>query len=136
MNLLNQMKSIATRVYEKTLCNIILFSSLREYKEPDGSIREERHYRYGTMWSRDLINSNNFDDPRGHHNPRSMPVGNEEWTADRTSVGQYTLSREAVKKISNFHTLPLNPNTVYNLGMRPYANILYSNDPHSPQVGM
>ena len=110
------------------------YSSGREYKEPDGSIREERRYQYSTMWRQDLINSNDFDDPRDHHNPSSMPLENEEWTADRTAVGRYTLSREAVWQINNFKTLHLNSEGVYKLGMHPYANKLYSDDPHHPKV--
>ena len=63
-----------------------------------------------------------------------------EWTADRTSVGRYELSHDAVAEISNFR--PLNPSrevtntgnvmTVY--GDMLYGDMLYSGIPQRPEV--
>jgi hypothetical protein len=105
----------------------------REFKEPDGTIRKERRYSYNTAWRSDVVNSNSFDDPRHHQNPRSMPVGNMEWTADRTSVGRYELSHDAVAEISDFR--PLNPSREVTNAMTVYGDTLYSGNPQRPEVG-
>jgi hypothetical protein len=107
----------------------------RKYKEPDGSVREERHYRYSTAWRSDVVHSNSFDDPRYHHNPSSMPVESMEWTADRTSVGRYELSREAVADISNFKTFHLSSDSPYKGNVQVYGNMLYEGNPQKPEVG-
>ena len=104
----------------------------REFKEPDGTIRKERRYSYNTAWRSDVVNSNSFDDPRHHQNPRSMPVGNMEWTADRTSVGRYELSHDAVAEISDFR--PLNPSREVTNAMTVYGDTLYSGNPQRPEV--
>ena len=113
---------------------ITTYFLLREYKEPDGTIREERHYRYSTTWRSDVIHSNSFDDPRYHHNPGSIPVDNMEWTADRTSVGRYELSSHAVSEISRFHTVHLEPESNYVGNVAVYGNMLYTGDPSKPEV--
>ena len=58
-----------------------------------------------------------------------------EWTADRTSVGRYELSHDAVAEISNFR--PLNPSReVTNAGnvMTVYGDTPYSGIPQRPAV--
>ena len=114
----------------------LALASHREFKEPDGTIREERRYSYTTAWRGDLVKSNNFDDARYHHNPRSMPVGNMEWTADKTNVGLYELSRDAVAEIGDFQ--PLHPSTVAVGGSREsvtvYGDMMYSGNPQRPEV--
>ena len=58
-----------------------------------------------------------------------------EWTADRTSVGRYELSHDAVAEISNFR--PLNPSReVTNAGnvMTVYGDMLYSGIPQRSEV--
>ena len=60
-----------------------------------------------------------------------------EWTADRTSVGRYELSHDAVAEISNFR--PLNPSReVTNAGnvMTVYGDMLYSGIPQRPEVSI
>lgn len=64
-----------------------------------------------------------------------MPIENMEWTADRTNVGRYELSREAVAEISNFHNLYLTTGTVYKGSPQVYGNMLYGGNPQNPQVG-
>ena len=86
------------------------------------------------MWQSHVIDSNGFDDPRYHHNPRSMPVENMEWTAGRTSVGRYELSRDAVSAITGWHPMRLSSASQYKKGMHVYGNELYYGDPHHPQV--
>jgi hypothetical protein len=108
----------------------------REFKEPDGSVRQERQYRYSTAWRTDVIHSRSFDDPRHHHNPGSMPLGSMEWTADQTTVGRYELSQEAVAEIDNFQTLHPSPDTTNaRSGVTVYGEMVYSGNPHRPEVG-
>lgn len=64
-----------------------------------------------------------------------MPIENMEWIADRTNVGRYELSREAVAEITNFHNLYLNSDTAYRGNLKVYGNMLYGGTPQNPQVG-
>lgn len=109
----------------------------REYNEPDGSIRKETIYNYFTEWKNYVVDSNSFDDRRYHDNPKTMPVEKMELTAESVTVGLFTLSREAVLKISNWKRLPLNPSTSYGSDTRAYDNTLYHSDSsfRNPQVG-
>ena len=64
-----------------------------------------------------------------------MPVRNMEWTADRTSVGRYELSREVINEISEFH--PLSPSrevSTVSKSMSVYGDLMYSGNPQRPEV--
>ena len=88
------------------------------------------------MWRSGVVNSNGFDDPRLHHNPSSMPLESMEWTADRTNVGRYELSREATNEIGNFQSLRLTSETPYKGRVQVYGNMLYDGNPQRPQVSV
>ena len=63
-----------------------------------------------------------------------MPLESMEWAADRTSVGSYELSHDAVAEISNFKTLHLSSGSVNRANVRVYGNVLYEGNPQQPQV--
>ena len=63
-----------------------------------------------------------------------MPVESMEWTADRTSVGRYDLSQEAVADISNFKTFHLSSDSQYKGNVQVYGNMLYEGNPQKPEV--
>jgi transmembrane protein TMEM43 len=68
-------------------------------------------YSYAPTWSEKLIRTEEFDgDGRSdgrHVNPPEMPVSGQQWTADKVTVGAYTLPRGLVDQIDDTQPVPV-----------------------------
>ena len=76
-----------------------------------GGTETVRTYTYSKTWSTQPISSAGFKEPTGHQNPGSMPYESTQQTADKVTLGAFTLSSSLVSKISNFTSLPSGSDT-------------------------
>jgi hypothetical protein len=49
-------------------------------------------YTYRQAWSPSLIDSSSFKHSEGHENARALPVASETWTAEKVTLGAFTLA--------------------------------------------
>ena len=49
-------------------------------------------YTYRQAWSPSLVDSSSFKHSEGHENPRVMPVASGSWTAEKVTLGAFTLA--------------------------------------------
>jgi hypothetical protein len=63
--------------------------------------------RYRKKWSEQLIDSNQFELPKGHRNPRSMPIETKAVIAKHVKLGDFTLSASLIKQMNHYQRLPM-----------------------------
>ena len=97
-------------------------------------------YTYEKKWSEGLIRSASFKEPSGHQNPDAAPYESTRQTADKVTLGAFTLSPSLVGMINAFEPLTLGDDT---LQPEPLGNkaklqgngFYIGADPAKPQVG-
>jgi hypothetical protein len=53
-------------------------------------------YTYRQAWSPSLIDSSSFKHSEGHENPGALPVASQSWTAEKVTLGAFTLAEAQV----------------------------------------
>ncbi|XP_034308124.2 transmembrane protein 43 isoform X2 [Magallana gigas] len=107
----------------------------REYNE-GGQTRTETTYSYDLEWRSNVINSDSFDNPVGHKNPRVFPVESKSQVAKPVHVGIYHLSDGLIDQINEFHPIPSDLLPVPHGGYSLHNGMYYmSQNPNSPQAG-
>lgn len=152
---LNNGKLIHTSDYARTsetlsdnIVNIPLAISLirnvemyqwKEIKRPKtenlggGKSRKYTEYIYNNVWSKELINSNNFVHKELHENPAGFPIETTRINAKNVNLGAYKLSDEEIAKLDNTSKLMGLP---YNDKYRIYNGFYFSGlDFDSPSIG-
>jgi hypothetical protein len=81
-------------------------------KKVGGGSETTTTYKYDKEWSESLIDSSSFKKPEGHQNPDYMPFKSEVYTADKVTVGSFSLSDSLIQKINNFENLPVDKNKI------------------------
>ncbi|MDU9050736.1 MAG: TMEM43 family protein [Candidatus Electrothrix sp. Rat3] len=114
-------------------------------KKLGGGTETVTTYSYSKGWEDNIVSSSSFKKPVGHENPDSMPYASEEQTADRVTLGAFTLSSSQINRINRFEPLAIDSNTLGSDTLSPdgldsrmtrQANGFYLGDnPASPQVG-
>ena len=66
-------------------------------------------YTYSKQWSSILDDSSQFRRPSGHQNPAYMPVKGKTFVAKKVKLGLFSLSKNMLKKMSNYQDLPITP---------------------------
>lgn len=105
-----------------------------------GGTETVKTYTYSKTWSENHIRSANFKKPTEHQNPGSIPYESTQQTADKVTLGAFTLSSSLVGKINNFESLPIGgdtplPEPLKNKARLHDAGFYIGTDPVSPQVG-
>jgi len=67
---------------------------------------------YEKKWSKNLINSKDFNITNGHENPKSMILDNREFIAKDVKIGEFRLSNYLVNKIRGYQKLPYNDSSI------------------------
>lgn len=101
------------------------------------------NYHYDRNWSASLVDSTQFKTPTGHENPRTMPVTSNDWTAERVTLGAFTLAPALKGKLSNYQPLPMEAlPPAESKAMQQFPNLQISSggyyigaNPSSPAVG-
>ncbi len=108
-----------------------------------GSIETVTTYSHSKVWSEELIDSNNFKQPLGHHNPSYMSVNSETWNAKQVKLDDFTLSATLVEKLNNYQRLPITPEIFEQSNAQlpgqkihlNYGSYYVGQDPNNPMVG-
>ncbi|NCN11373.1 MAG: hypothetical protein GW938_16165 [Leptospira sp.] len=113
-----------------------------ETKEKLGGGKETtKTYTYSTTWSSNLINSNNFKDPKAPKNPSSMPYKSENWQASNVKVGDYKISKSMINQISTDESIDYKsagisiPSSISSRSQISNSEIYIGKDPSNPQIG-
>jgi len=69
-------------------------------KKLGGGTETVTTYTYESVWSPKLIESSSFKEPTGHVNPTTMPVEAKDWTAQKVTVGAFTLADSQVSMLN------------------------------------
>ncbi len=109
-------------------------------KKLGGGTETVTTYSYNKIWSGTLINSSIFKKPAGHQNPKSMPYGPLQKTANHIRLGAFTLSGSLAEKISNYSELTIDEDTelskaVREKSLRHNGGLYFGDDPLSPDIG-
>jgi hypothetical protein len=100
--------------------------------EVGGSQRTETTYAYDKGWSDEWKNSEEFHHPTGHANP-PMPLQSQSWVASGTTLGAFTLEREALLQLKGGSAMQ--PDKVPE-GWKQASDGLYKgDDPSAPKLG-
>lgn len=98
-----------------------------------GKTRKYTEYKYNNIWSKELINSDNFKHKDLHENPDEFPVKSERINAANVNLGVYQLNNEEIAQIDNASKLMSLP---YNEKYRIYNGFYFTGlDFDSPTVG-
>ncbi len=107
-----------------------------------GSEQEVNEYTYTQTWSDEPINSIEFKEPNGHHNPSDMPLHNHKQYAQPIHVGDFNLPKDLVSQLQGETAVDLhsvNLTRLQSILKKPTQlsdDTLYvGNDPQSPKVG-
>lgn len=111
-------------------------------KKLGGGEERKTTYTYKKTWAGGAIDSGDFKVPEGHGNPGKLPFDDEDWTAQRVTLGAFTLASSLVEKLSSYKKLSL-PNdaaaraaTALGREVKAADGGLYLGaDPANPQVG-
>ncbi|MBN2878762.1 MAG: TMEM43 family protein [Clostridia bacterium] len=71
-----------------------------ESSETDDS--ENTTYEYKKIWSKNLIDSSDFNAQRGHENPAAMIYTGDTFVANDVTLGVYTLDNSFVSQLNNY----------------------------------
>ncbi|GDY23174.1 hypothetical protein LBMAG56_45210 [Verrucomicrobiota bacterium] len=109
-------------------------------KNLGGSETTKTTFNYTKQWSESLIDSAQFKQREGHTNPAAMPYSARTSTAEKITVGAYTLSGALSGMINNFTELPLEqtenlPAPVKAKAKLQDRRVFLGADPGSPQIG-
>jgi hypothetical protein len=120
----------------------------KKEKSLGGSERTVTTYTYSRDWSDKLIDSDQFNhdsgnsDSKGKVNPHAMSlkdgavVTSKDWTADKVTVGGFTVPRELVASINKSEVVPAAVLAEGKLGgLKTADDKYYTGDPASPQIG-
>ncbi len=114
-------------------------SSSKTEKKIGGGTRTVTTYDYSRVWSEQGINSSSFEEPSGHENP-TFPIHGESWIAEPITVGELTLTRTFVGKISKRRPVDVAgiqiPSEIQGRPTRIAGGKIHlGGDPSSPRVG-
>ncbi|GAB4293110.1 MAG: hypothetical protein Kow0090_07330 [Myxococcota bacterium] len=76
----------------------------KEEKELGGKVKKTKTYNYEKVWSDDLYDSSGFKNQE-KKNPSSMTYKSKSFSAQKVTVGAFTLSEELLDSINNFEEL-------------------------------
>lgn len=107
-------------------------------KKIGGGKKTVTTYSYSKSWSSSLIDSSRFKKSTGHQNPDVMPYQSSTFEAEEVRLGEFTLSRSLVGKISKATVLPVDgmayiddiPDAAFH-----GTSIYIGDDPSAPQIG-
>ncbi|XP_067929589.1 transmembrane protein 43-like isoform X2 [Watersipora subatra] len=78
----------------------------RHERELDNGDKEvTKTYSYDTVWRKELVRSSGFDSPYMHKNPDSLPFQSEKFSADRVTLGAFSLSNKLVEGVNEYTDL-------------------------------
>jgi hypothetical protein len=115
-------------------------SETQEKKKLGGGKSVTTTYTYSKVWRSGLISTGQFNQPKGHENPQSMPFDSATFTAHPLFLGEFTLGAALVGKMNQYSPLALSstaslPDHLKNV-LRLYQGDLYqSQNPDAPQIG-
>ena len=114
--------------------------STSKEKNLGGSETTKTTYNYAQHWSESPIDSKQFKQPEGHTNPASLPYASRSVTAEKITVGEFTLSGSLAAKINNFTDLPVEqveklPEPVRAKAKLHEQKVYVGANPATPQVG-
>ena len=114
--------------------------STSKEKNLGGSETTKTTYNYAQQWSDALIDSKQFKQPEGHTNPTALPFPSRLVTAEKITVGAFTLSGSLAGKINNFADLPVEqveklPEPVRAKAKVHEQKVFVGTNPASPQTG-
>lgn len=98
-------------------------------------------YSYDRGWADRVIDSGGFRHPEGHQNPGTMPYQGQDQTAQRVTLGAFTLSPVLVAKIDHAEPVPPQPLAAGQTGPGGQRLTLtgdgyyVGSDPSAPRVG-
>jgi hypothetical protein len=109
-------------------------------KKLGGGTETVTTYSYSKEWSDSLIRSSSFKKSGEHENPGAMPYVAEEQTANRVTLGAFTLSSSQVNRINRFEPLSIgsdtqSPESLDSRMIRQANSFYLGENPASPQVG-
>jgi len=80
--------------------------SSKTVKKMGGSTETETTYSYSKSWSKNWIDSSQFQEKDGHQNPASMAVASEQFVSPNVAVGAFSLSGNLIGQIQGASPLP------------------------------
>lgn len=99
-------------------------------------------YTYDKTWSPDVINSSSFKKRAGHENPSAMPVKGQSWTANKVTLGAFTLSEQQVRLLDKAEEFRVDENAAAALAPAlkertklEQGGYYIGKDPASPVIG-
>lgn len=111
--------------------------SSKKEKKLGGGEKTVTTYSYEKVWSDSLIDSSMFHKP-GYDNPQDMTVRKQTSTAQNVSLDAFTLSPELMRKVRNYQSLAIAPNSNIKLPNNTKAHnsgYYIGTDPTQPEVG-
>ncbi len=111
-------------------------------KNLGGSEEKVTTYSYNKQWKDSVVASDEFKQPEGHSNPRTMPYPAIDVVARNASLGSFHLPEEVIRKVSVLDAYQLDARAVARLPgnlagkARVTDGAFYiGTDPTSPQIG-
>lgn len=99
-------------------------------------------YTYQKTWSKDVINSSQFEDSNGHTNPATMPFTELTSRASLVTLGAYKLPSTLILKMDDFQPLPITkalyeqlPSAIQAKSKISDQFLYIGQNPQSPQIG-
>ena len=100
-------------------------------------------YTYSKDWSDKLIDSSNFKEAEIHQNPSIKLFSDEEWIANKVTVGEYTISEDLLSALSGYEsfTIPQEmfdaKNTTASSQLQLAGNMIYyqTSNITTPEIG-
>lgn len=74
-------------------------------RKTGGSKKTTTTYTYERVWSDSLIDSSSFKKPEGHQNPSDMPFRSANFTADKVTLGAFSLSKGQISRIDSWEKI-------------------------------
>lgn len=109
-------------------------------KKLGGGTETVTEYWYSKEWSSNLVNSDHFKKPEGHRNPTAMPYSSNQQSADKATLGAFTLSPRLLNQINSFEPLVITadmplPKSVADKGQVFDSGYYIGEDPANAQIG-
>jgi hypothetical protein len=98
-------------------------------------------YTYSKTWSPVVIDSDSFKERTGHRNPESLPVPGQSWTAQKVTLGAFTLSEAQIRRLDKAEAFSVDKQTAaLPPAMKPHVKhdqggYYLGRDPASPAIG-
>jgi len=112
--------------------------STKTEKKVGGGETRTTTYTYKKKWSPTVIDSSGFKKPDGHRNPGSMPFESKTVYAKEATIGEFTMTRALLEKISNKQKLDAGDTVPPDLGenAKTYQQGFYIGaNPDNPAIG-